>query len=51
MVAAAAHRFVTLLAAIVGARAIRSPLLELRFGPEPARSVAAGPYLVGCELL
>jgi hypothetical protein len=51
MLVAAARRFVTLLAVIVGVTAACSLLLGLLLGAEPARSVAVGLYLAGCALL
>jgi hypothetical protein len=51
MVAAAARRFVTLLAAITGGTAAFSLLLGALLGASPSRSVAVGLYLVGCALL
>jgi hypothetical protein len=51
MYAAAARRFVKLLATIVGTTAVLSLLLGLLLGSEPGRSVAVGLYLVGCALL
>ena len=47
MLAAAARRFVTLLAAIVGGTALLALLLGLLLGASPSRSVAVGLYLVG----
>ena len=51
MVVAAARRFVTLLAVIVGVTAGGSLLLGLLLGAELDRSVAVGLYLAGCALL
>ena len=51
MVVAAARRFVTFLAVIVGVTAAGSLLLGVLLGAEPDRSVAVGLYLVGCALL
>ena len=51
MLAAAARRFVTLLATIAGATAVLSLLLGLLLGAAPSRSVAVGLYLAGCALL
>ena len=47
MLAAAARRFVTLLAAMVGGTALLSLPLGLLLGASPSRSVAVGLYLVG----
>ena len=51
MVAAAARRFIMLLASIAGATAVLSLLLGLLLGASASRSVAVGLYLVGCALL
>jgi hypothetical protein len=51
MIAAAARRFLTLVAGIAGATAVSSLLLGLLLGAPPSRSVAVGLYLVGCALL
>jgi hypothetical protein len=51
MVAAAARRFITLLASIACATAVLSLLFGLLLGASASRSVAVGLYLVGCALL
>ncbi len=51
MIAAAARRFFTLLAAVVGGTAVLSLLLGLLLDASPSRSVAVGLYLVGCAFL
>ncbi len=51
MLAAAARRFVTLLASIAAGTAVLSLLLGLLLGATPSRAVAVGLYLVGCALL
>lgn len=51
MVVAAARRFVTFLAVIVGVTAACSLLFGLLLGAELHRSVAVGRYLAGCALL
>lgn len=51
MLLAAARRFVTLLAIVVGATAALSLLLGVLLGAPAARSVAVGLYLAGCALL
>ena len=51
MLAAAARRFLTLLAVIVGGTALLSLPLGLLLGASPSRSLAVGLYLVGSALL
>ena len=51
MIAAAARRFLKLMAAITGGTVVLSLLLGLLLGASPSRSVAVGLYLVGSALL
>ena len=51
MIVAAARRFFTLLAVIVGVTALCSLLLGLLLGAQLDRAVAVGLYLAGCALL